>query len=110
MSDIKQEIINELTIELQNETDFNANVLANKVKNAIRDVKLVRNYSATNYTDTQIDNDLLRFYSVILGLARYDYNMIGAEGQKSHSENGINRTYVTRESLLANVTPFVDVL
>lgn len=110
MSDIKQEIIDELTIELENDTDFNANVLANKVNNAIREVRLVRNYKATNFTDEDIDEDLLRFYSVILNLARYDYNMIGAEGQKSNSENGITRTYVNRESLLANVTPFVDVL
>jgi len=108
--DIKQEIIDELTIELQDEPDFKANVLANKVKNAIREVKLTRNYGATNYDNSQIESDLEKFYSCILNLARYDYNQLGAEGQTTHTENGISRNYVKRESILANVTPFVDVL
>ena len=110
MDDLQKEITAELTIELQDEVGFNADILANKVKNAIREVKLVRNYGATNYTDEQINEDIVKFYSVIMNLARYDYNMLGAEGQTSHSENGISRNYVSRESLLANVTPFIDVL
>lgn len=110
MDDLQNEIIDELTVELEGESDFNAIILANKVKNAIREVKLVRNYKSTNYTDEQINEDIVKFYSVIMNLARYDYNMLGAEGQSSHSENGITRAYVSRESLLANVTPFIDVL
>lgn len=110
MDDLQKEIVDELTVELEGESDFKAIILANKVKNAIREVKLVRNYKATNYTDEQINEDIVKFYSVIMNLARYDYNMLGAEGQTSHSENGITRDYVSRESLLANVTPFIDVL
>lgn len=41
------------------------------------------------------------------------YNKIGAEGQMSHSENGISRTYESSwisEQLLREVTPMVGAL
>ena len=40
------------------------------------------------------------------------YNKIGAEGQKSHSENSVNRVYESSwisEQLLKEVVPFVGV-
>lgn len=107
---METDIIADLTIELQNDPEFNADVLALKVRNAIREVKVKRNYGATNYTDEQIEKDLEKFYVVVENVARYDYNQIGVEGEKSHSENGINRTYVSRDSLFAVVHPFVDVI
>lgn len=106
---LEQEIIAELTIELSNEPDFSTELLAVKVRNAIREVKLRRNYSATSYTDEQIENDLYRFYSVIKSVALYDYNLVGAEGETYHSENGVNRTYASRDSLFNTVYAFVQV-
>ena len=48
---LQDEIVAELTVELQDEPTFNVNILAIKVKNAIREVKMKRNYQATSYTD-----------------------------------------------------------
>lgn len=43
-------------------------------------------------------------------IAAYLYNKRGAEGQTSHNENGISRTYESAdvpESLMRGITPFV---
>lgn len=107
---LQDELISELTIELQNEPDFSADMLAIKVRNAIRDVKLRRNYEATTYDDDKIEKDLYKYYSVIKAVALYDYNLIGAEGETYHSENGVNRTYADRDKLMSSVCAFVQVL
>lgn len=103
-------VVDDLTIELHDEPDFNADILMVKVKNAIRDVKLKRNYRATSYTEEQIANDLQNYYSTIVNVARYDYNQIGAEGQSQHNENDVSRTWVDRDRLFSDVIPFIRVL
>ncbi len=110
MSSINEEIIEDLTVELQNDADFNADILAVKVKNAVREVKMKRNYSASSYTDDDIESDLYNYYATILNLARFDYNQIGSEGEATHTENGITRTYTSRDDLLKGVHAFVRVL
>lgn len=107
---IESEIVNDLTTELEGEDGFNANILANKVKLAVREVMSKRNYSATTWNDEKILDDLYNFYSVIENVARYDYNQIGVEGESSHSENGISRSYVDRDTLFKGVHAFVGVI
>lgn len=104
------EEVSDLTTELQSEPDFDSAVLEIKVKNVVKEVMQRRNYRATKYTTEQIAEDLYTFYSVIHDVALYDYNKIGAEGESSHSENGISRHYVERDKLLGNVYSFVTVL
>lgn len=104
------EVFAELKIELQNENDFDEDALGVKVKGAIREVKQRRNYGVTNYTEEQINADLYGFYSNIMNIARYDYNQIGAEGEKSHTENGLTRSYVDRKNLFSGVIPFAHKL
>lgn len=104
------EIVDELTIELMNEPTFNADILRIKVKGAVRDVRLKRNYTATDYTDEQTADDLYNYYSVIKSVALYDYNQIGAEGEQSHSENSVSRSWVSRDELFRSVHAFVKVL
>ena len=106
---LQDEIVAELTVELQDEPTFNVNILAIKVKNAIREVKMKRNYQATSYTDEQVEKDLYNYFSVIKSVALYDYNQIGAEGEQSHSENSISRTWVDRDDLFKGVHAFVKV-
>lgn len=106
---LQDEIVAELTVELQDEPTFNANILATKVRNAIREVKMKRNYQATSYTDEQVEKDLYNYFSVIKSVALYDYNQIGAEGEQSHSENSISRTWVDRDDLFKGVHAFVKV-
>ena len=109
-TELQNEIVDDLTIELKDDADFNADKLANKVKLAIREVISKRNYTATSYTEDMILADLYNYYSMITNVARYDYNQIGVEGQSSHSEGGINRTWVNRDELFKGLTAFVDVL
>lgn len=107
---IEQEIIAELTIELQGEPTFNADVLAIKVRNAIRELKMKRNYVASSYTDAQIESDLYNYFPVIKSVALFDYDQIGATGEVSHSENGTSRSYIDRDDLFRGVHAFVKVL
>lgn len=107
---LEQEIIAELTIELQGEPTFNADILAIKVRNAIRELKMKRNYSATSFSETDIEKDLYNYYSTIVNVARYDYNQLGAEGESSHSENSVSRSWVDRDDLFRGVHAFVKVL
>ena len=38
------------------------------------------------------------------------FNERGAEGQKSHNENGVQRTWRTKEEILLDVVPYASVL
>ena len=109
-TELQNEIVTDLTIELQDDDDFNAAKLSNKVKLAIKEIISKRNYGATSYTEEMILSDLYNYYSMITNVARYDYNQIGAEGQFSHSENGTNRTWVKRDELFKGLVAFVDVI
>lgn len=106
MDDMLQEIIDELTIELQDRPGFNADVLKIKVNNAAREVKEARGYSAAGYSDDMILEDIARFYSNIRNIALFDMSQqVGAEFNSSLSENGIYRTYRDRDKLFIGVIP-----
>ena len=54
-----------------------------------------------------------RYGALQCEIASYLLNKRGAEGQTSQSENGVNRTYENAdvpESLMSNVTPFIEVM
>lgn len=107
---LQDEIIAELTMELSGDATFNADFLKAKVINAIREVKMRRNYTATSYTDEQIAKDLYNYYSVIKNVALYDYNQKGAEFHSSYSEPGTSRAWVSRDKLFGGVIAFCKVL
>lgn len=48
-----------------------------------------------------------RYFTLQVELAVIKYNMLGAEGQTAHSENGIQRTY--NNKLLEQVVPLAKV-
>lgn len=100
--DIQSEVYTDLCEELDiNNAKDEAKLLA-KVKYAVREVKNRRSYPS-HFTDEAIENDLQKLYSNIHDLALYDYNQIGAEGQTSHGENGISRTWKDRDDCLKGV-------
>lgn len=107
---IEQKIVAELTIELQGQPTFDAEVLKVKVRDAIREVKTKRNYIATSYTEKQIEQDLYNYYSVIKKVALYDFAQIGAPFENSHSENSTSRSWIDRDNLFKSVHSFVKVL
>lgn len=101
---LQEELIADLTAELENEATFNATVLKAKIVGAIREVKTERKYPYY-YTFSQIEKDLYGFYSNIRNIALYDYNKSGADFEKSHNENSVSRTFEDREKLFRNVLP-----
>lgn len=107
--DLQREITDELTTELSDDEAFNDEILEIKVKNAIREVKRKRNYPAS-YTTEMIETDLENYYDVIHDLALYEYNKVGAEGQSLHSEDDVQRSWVSKDDLLKGVHAFVSVL
>ena len=107
--DLQREIVDELTTELSDDDAFNEDILVIKVKNAVREVKRKRNYPA-NYTADMIEADLENYYDVIHDLALYEYNKSGAEGQSLHSEDDVQRSWVSKDDLLKGVHAFVSVL
>ena len=110
LDELQDEIVADLTIELSEDDDFSADVLAVKVKNAIKEIKSARMYPSS-YTDEKIIKDLSdNYYSSIINLARYDYNQVGAEGQSAYSEGDNSRTWVDRNSLFNGIAPFVKIL
>lgn len=107
---LEQEIFADLSDELSvSDKNFSETLLLSKVRNAMREVKRARNYPKT-YSDSQIEQDMYDYFSNIRNIALYDYNLIGAEGQQSSSENGTSRSYVDRDKLFCGICPFVRVL
>lgn len=102
MEPLIEEILEDLTTELGLKEESDVAVLTSKVKNAVREVRLKRNYPE-HFSEDQIANDLEKHYSNIRELALYDFNQYGAEGQTSHNENGTNRTWKSRNDCLIGV-------
>jgi hypothetical protein len=48
-----------------------------------------------------------KYNNLQVRLALVYYNKIGVEGQSGHSENGINRSYESDDTLLKDVVPYV---
>ena len=106
----ENELNTNLAIDLAaNGETVDANVLAVKVNSVVKELLFIKNYAATSMTDAQIEADIERYYPQCMSVARYDYNMIGAEGETQHSENGISRHYVDRQKLWSGVIPFAKV-
>lgn len=87
----------------------NEAILRKNVENAYREVRLARNYQKSHTADF-IDSDMEQFRGNIQALALYDYNQNGAEGQTSHSENSISRTWKTRSDCFNGVYPFAGLI
>lgn len=107
-AELIDEIVDELTIELRNEPTFDADVLRLKVKDAYRKVRGRKCYENTSKSEEDIINDLAaKHFQDIKDVAMYNFNMIGAEGEVSHSENGTSRTFRTEDEVLGNICAYV---
>lgn len=101
---LQEELLADLTLELEDSDNFEPKALLQKVINAIREVKTARNYPS-HYSDIQIERDLYRYYSNIRNLALYDYNQIGAEFETSHGENSTSRSWTERKNMFNGILP-----
>lgn len=102
MEELMEEILEDLKTELSLTKESDINILSSKIKNAVREIRRDRNYPTT-YTDEMIASDLEIYYPNIRELALYDFNQFGAEGQTSHSENNISRSWKSRSECKAGV-------
>lgn len=87
--------------------DFKLNTLIDKAK---QDIRGYRHYPSS-YTDEMIESDIeTKYHNILIELVLYDYSIEGADFQSTHNENGTNRTFVKRESILGKIIPFCNVL
>ena len=104
-----EEIVANLREKFKDEPDLTQSMIENEVKVAIRELKMKRNYVASSMTADEIDADLENYYSVVRNIAELRCAKLGGEGEQSHSENGVSRSYVTEDSLWKGVHAFVKV-
>ena len=65
---LQDELIADLTTELQGQPTFSDSVIKQKVVNAIREVKMARRYPSY-YTDDVIEKDIYNYYTNIRNIA-----------------------------------------
>ena len=106
---LENAIFDSLKVELEADEAYNEDILQQKVRNALHEVKLARGYASVGYTDDMVDSDLMQFASNIRNIALYDYNQVGVEGQQSSSENNTYRMYFDRMKLFAGICPLARV-
>ena len=110
IDELKDEVIDSLTVELENDPDFSEDILEEKVNHAINEVKAARKYSRAKYSDDRIESDIVNYISNIRNIALYDYNQSGMDFQSNHQENGTNRSYTSRHRLFNGIVPLATVL
>lgn len=74
-----------------------------------QEIRNKRNYPS-DYTNEQIEEDMKRYTSNIVNLVVYDLSQAGEEYMASFGENGVSRSWIDRNKLLADVFPFVEIL
>lgn len=102
-------LLNDVVIYLQSDyQEGDQDVLLVLIKNAIREV-CNRRYPF-GYSEKQKEDTVNKYYNVIFDIAVYLYAKQGAEGQTSHNENSISRSYENAgipESYLSSIVPMV---
>lgn len=79
------------------------------IRQATAEVIGKRNYPYS-YTEEQIETDLKNYESNIVNLVVYDHSQAGEEFMASFSENGVSRSWKSRDDLFAGIFPFAKVL
>lgn len=107
-NEMLEEIFENLKLEILADVPqadlFNETLLRSKINGAYREVLQARNYPST-YSAERIESDIVRFYSNIQNLARYDYNAVGSEGLSNYSADGTSIHYKDRNKYFAGVLP-----
>lgn len=110
LNDLKEEILMDLIVQLEDEVGFKEEVVQSKLNIAFREVLQARTmkfggrYPSSMSEEEQYD-DLSQFTSHIFNLALFDYNTIGIEFQTSSTENSTTRTYRDRDRLFNGIVP-----
>ena len=110
LDELKDAVIEGLTVHLKSDPDFSAEVLGEIVDAVIDEVISTRRYKEMGYTDADIERDIVNYQASIRKIALYDYNQSGMEYQTSSQENGIQRTYLNRRYLFSGIIPLANKL
>lgn len=111
---IKENIVEAaITYFTQTGENFSDDFLFLLVDSLVDEYKGKRQYPAY-FTDEQIETDVAQYFwrkktYIAMRVIPEIVGKIGAEGQKSHSENGIDRAW-NPEMYLADVIPYCEVL
>lgn len=110
MEELQAEILDELKIELSDciDSDSDLAILGVKVKNAIRAVENAINFREHHDEEYRL-KEIRRYIDNIKDLATYDFMIIGAEGETSHDENGIDRVYKDRKDCFSGIVRYADI-
>ena len=87
--------------------NWSDNILLSYLKLAVE--KIINRAYPYDDTVTEVPR---RYGALQCEIAAYLLNKRGAEGETTHSENGVNRTYENAdvpESLMSNITPYCEV-
>lgn len=98
-------VISDLTVMYGEQPTFSDSKIAVIVQKVVNEVISARRYKEENYTDLQIEQDLMNYKSQIYNLAEYDFAHFGAPHENSHSENSVSRSWVERNKLFAGIVP-----
>ena len=79
------------------------------IRQATAEVIGKRNYP-DSYTEEQIETDLKNYESNIVNLVVYDHSQAGEEFMASFSENGVSRSWKSRDDLFTGIFPFAKIL
>lgn len=101
---LKQFHIDDTTEEVVFDEKTDNPFLEQLIKQAKDEIISKRNYPS-DYTQTQIDNDMANYERVIVDLVVYDHSQAGEEYMGSYSENGISRSWKDRDKLLNSIYP-----
>lgn len=102
---VAEMVVSDLTTMYSDQPTFNEGKITVIVNKVVEEVIKARRYREENYSDEQIETDLLRYKSQIYNLSEYDFSHFGAPNETSHSENSISRTWIERNKLFAGIIP-----
>lgn len=109
MDELIQSIFEKLKTYFESDENYNESLLLSIVAEKTDEVRAARKYPSY-YTEDMIIEDLHCYSSNIYRGAKNAYAKIGAEGESSHSENGISRNYVSETAFLKGVVPIARTL
>lgn len=105
---MEAEILRDVITYLGDEvSEVDHSVLLILINRAIRKVCTKR--YPYGYTEKEKETAVERYRDMIFEAAVYYWAKQGADGENSHSENGISRSYQSEEELYFDVVPMVKV-
>lgn len=105
MEEILNDVVNYLRIKDTTEQKY----LKVLVKQAITNV-INKRYPFKECSEQEQEATVRRYSNVIFNAVIYAYAKDGAEFQTSHTENGIQRSWIDEENLYKDVVPYIKIL